>query len=130
MSAVLITGGSDYSKQSAEVYHPDRDSACLLPDLPDERWIHTQDGSLLCGGYGASRSCLRWNPMSGSWDLVTEAEALTGQRFGHSSWTPADGSVTYLIGDSHLDWESGYTSEIIDMNNNIIRSFPLRDRIL
>ena len=67
-SAVLITGGG-----SAEIYHPDRDSVCVLPDLPDSRLSHTQDGSLMCGGWELCRSCRRWNPESGAWDLVTEA---------------------------------------------------------
>ena len=48
--AVLITGG-----KSAEMFHPDRDSPCVLPDLPDMRHSHSQDGSLVCGGDEAER---------------------------------------------------------------------------
>merc|ERR1719500_2579518 len=68
--AVLITGG--YGQQSAEIYQPHRDSSCVLPDLPEERFGHTQDGSLLCGGWETDRFCRRWNPKTGSWDLVPE----------------------------------------------------------
>merc|ERR1719323_1606808 len=67
--AVLITGGgpAGSSRVSAEIYHPDRDSACVLPDLPEGRFFHTQDGSLTCGGgfNSAMRSCHRWNSVTG-----------------------------------------------------------------
>ena len=62
-TAVLITGGQG-ARQSAEIYHPERDSACVLPDIPDRRQGHTQDGSLLCGDFRRS-SCRRWNPDTG-----------------------------------------------------------------
>ena len=71
-SAVLITGGGWDAWQSAEIYHPGRDSACILPDLPVQRY-----GNHL------------------AWDLVTES--LTEERYTHISWTPADGPLTYLL---------------------------------
>ena len=118
-SAVLVTGGLD-SGQSAEIYHNDRDSACVLPDLPDERYGHTQDGSLLCGGVWTRRSCLRWNSDMGRWDMVTDT--LREDRWGHTSWTPVDGCVTYLIGGYY----NPKTSEAIDKDNKVIASFPLQ----
>ena len=93
-SAVLITGGYG-AENSAEIYHPDRESPCDLPDLPDQRRYHTQDGSLLCGGWRNYKSCQKWNPDIGAWDLVTKS--LTEDREGHISWTQADGAMTYLI---------------------------------
>lgn len=129
--AVLITGGGSWPEgpndaaSSAEIYHPDRDSACVLPDLPDVRFGHTQDGSLLCGGWPASRSwsisrsCQRWNPEMGNWENVTES--LRAERAGHISWTPADGSVTYLMGGKDY-----ITSEVIDSDNNVRVSFRLK----
>ena len=122
--AVLITGG-----KSAEMYHPDRDSPCVLPDLPDLRHSHTQDGSLVCGGYEAEaeRSCRRWNPESGAWDLVTDA--LTEDRWGHISWTPANGSKTYLIGGGFSSDGTTETSEVVDQDNKSVNaSFPLQHR--
>jgi len=120
--AVLITGSYvDSASQSAEIYHPARDSACVLPDLPDERNFHTQDGSLLCGGLRTLGSCLRWNPEMGSWDNVTES--LTENRVGHISWTPAGGSVTYLMGGAR----SKKTSEVISQDDGVsASSFPLQ----
>ena len=127
MSAVLITGGWTFGirAQSAEIYHPDLDTPCVLPDMPDQRAHHTQDGSLLCGGYYTPRSCRRWNPDTGAWDLVTES--LTGYRDFHISWTPADGSVTYLMGGGGS--ESRKTSEVIDQDNGVRSSFHLQQRI-
>ena len=107
--------------QSAEIYHPDRDSACVLPDIPDRRRDHTQDGALLCGGIYTDGSCRRWNPDTGAWDLVTES--LTWSRQHHTSWTPANGSVTYLMGGS----PSAYPSEVVDLDNGQVNeSFPLQ----
>ena len=121
--AVLITGGWA-GLISAEIYQPDRDSACVLPDLPDVRFGHTQDGSLTCGGgfNSAKRSCRRWNPDTGSWDLMTES--LTEERVYHISWTPSDGSVTYLMGGD--EGFEDYTSEVIGSDNNVRASFPLQ----
>ena len=93
--AVLITGGYG-AEQTAEIYHPDRDAPCVIRNIPDERWSHTQDGSLVCGGFAERFSCRRWNPDTRAWDLVTDS--LTGLRYEHTSWTPAPGSVTYLMG--------------------------------
>ena len=121
---MLITGGEGlYVGQSVEIYHPDRKSACKIHYLPGSRAKHTQDGSLLCGGKGQKtyRSCERWNADTGAWDLVTES--LTEGRWGHTSWTPADGAVTYLMGG---DWPSYDTSEVIDQDNGVTSSFPLQ----
>ena len=126
-SAVLITGGLWTANKSAEVYLPDGVSACVLPDLPDSRQYHTQDGLLLCGGYCGSDdltclSCRRWNNDTGAWDLVTES--LTEERWRHTSWTPADGSVTYLMGGVVSD----NTSDVINKDNVVTSSFPLQYR--
>ena len=120
ISAVLITGGFG---ASVEIYHPDQNTSCVLHDLPDWRDDHTQDRELLCGGgwRGTRRSCLRWNSDTGAWDLVSES--LKEKRQYHTSWTPSDGSVTYLMG-------GGYhrTSEIIDKDNGVTSSFPLQHK--
>ena len=118
--AVLITGGWA-GMISAEIYQPDRDSACVLPDLPDVRFGHTQDGSLTCGGgfNSAKRSCHRWNSVTGTWDLVTES--LTGGRDDHTSWTPADGSGTYLMGGGGWSYKTAEVAE-----DKRIRIFSLK----
>ena len=135
---MLITGGTGEFgvTRTAEIYHPPSpslplppgDSPCVLKTLPEGRHQHTQDGSLVCGGSRSGielwkkktpRSCHKWNPDTGAWDLVTEA--LTEDRVCHTSWTPADGSVTYLMGG-----RSYKTSGVIDRNNSQVRTaFPL-----
>ena len=92
-SAVLITGGYG-AAQSAEIYHPDRDSVCVLPDLPDGRYHHTQDGSLLCGGMFTPRSCLGWNPDTGAWDLETW---LTSSHYGLACSIPDPDTDTAVV---------------------------------
>ena len=123
-TAVLITGSWDGAAQSAEIYHPDRKSACIIPDLPDRRAYHTQDSTLVCGGFWTRRSCRRWNADTGAWDLVTES--LTEKRWDHISWTPADGSVTYLMGGYSCD----NTSDVIDNDGSVSTSFPMRNSTL
>ena len=76
----------------------------------------------MCGGHSTPRSCRRWNPDTVAWDLVTES--LIEERIGHTSWTTADGSVTYLMGG----YRSGKTSEVIDKDNGVRSSFLLKHR--
>ena len=115
--AVLITGGQ-FTDQSAEIYHPNREYPCILPNIP-AYYRHSQDGSLTCGGRYTDRSCWRWN--NGTWDLVTKS--LPERRWNPISWTPADGSVTYLMGG----YWSGSTSEVIDNRSGGVKnSFRLK----
>ena len=133
ISAVLITGGDSYgARQSAEIYHPNRGSPCIITNIPDERKRHSLDGLLMCGGiyfyYGQRKTCRRWTPDTGAWDLVTKT--LTGERSGHISWTPADGSVTYLIG-GYDEYHAADTSDILQHDNNKVStspSFPLKHK--
>ena len=120
---VLISGGPsrhDGTYYSAEIYHPDRDSACVLPDLPVPYYSHTQDGSLLCGN--GKKYCHRWNTVTGVWDWVIGP--LIEKRLEHVSWTPADGSGTYLMGGAF----SADTSEVISQDNSVNASLPLKTR--
>ena len=103
--AILITGGGILSfdpteaQKSAEIFIPNSNTSCSLPDLPDKRFAHTQDGPLLCGGYSTDsrgKSCLKWNPENGSW--VELESKLKKERYAHSSWTPLSGKGTYIIG--------------------------------
>merc|ERR1711879_393591 len=69
--SVLISGGNS-APRSAEVYHPANGLSCRVPDLPDDRYYHTQDGALTCGGISYNgqaqlNNCLKWSPDSGTW---------------------------------------------------------------
>ena len=121
-TAVLITGGY-FSKASAEIHYPGRDSPCVIANIPYNLSGHSQDGSLMCGGQDTLRSCQMWNADTGAWELVTES--LTEDRDNHTSWTPADRAVTYLMGGAG----SGTTSDILQHDNNKVStstSFPLK----
>ena len=61
-SELIISDGSPSSSagKSVEVYVPSTGQNCSLADLPAERWQHSMEGSVVCGGYkGDTRtSCL------------------------------------------------------------------------
>ena len=42
-------------------------------------------------------SCLQWSPDTGTWE---ELLTLDVWRYGHVSWAPGNGNVTYLMGGS------------------------------
>ena len=119
--AVLITGGTS-TEHSAQVFLPATGWSCRLPDLPDDRWLHTQDGGLACGGYGGQNqgtSCLRWSPDSGTWTL---SHNLTEERDNHVSWTPDPSLGTYLLGGSH----NSRTTELVKPEGSVEQGFYLK----
>ena len=77
------------------------------------------DNHLLCGGSGASNTCLQWNPDTGIWELLL---TLDVDRVGHVSWTPASGTGTYLIGGTG----SGMTTTLITSEGGQETGFPLK----
>ena len=124
--AVLITGGiNSGALRSAEVFLPATGYSCRLPDLPDNRWGHTQDGGLTCGGfdYGSPAdqriSCLKWSPDSGTWTL---SHNLTEERDNHVSWTPDPSLGTYLMGGSH----NSRTTELVNPEGSVEQGFYLK----
>ncbi len=91
--AVLITGSSRTSMNTAELFLPSSGTSCALPDLPDDRYGHSADNNTLCGGSGGN--CLQWSPDTGTWEELLTLDVL---RSYHISWTPGNGIGTYLIG--------------------------------
>ena len=121
VSVVLITGGSNnigYLK-SAEIYNPVTNSSCSLPQLPEARIRHSQDGGLACGGSTTPlvRTCDKWSPASGTW---TQSHTLTQGRADHVSWATASG--VYLIGG----WISPKTSEKVKLDGSVEKGFSLK----
>ena len=101
VSAVLITGGYlSAAERKAEIYNPLTNTSCSLPQLPEARTYHTQDGELACGGGGFSSdtnwNCVKWSPASGTW---TQSHTLRKRRLQHVSWATASG--VYLIGGAY-----------------------------
>ena len=92
-------------ESTAELYLPSSNESCTLPNMPEcdyswmsgsGRYSHTvsKDG-LVCGGVFMDYTCTQWTPETGSWG---ECIVLDEGREGHVSWTPNNGSGTYLMG--------------------------------
>ena len=94
---VLITGGYNYDYlNTAEIFLPSNGKSCTLPHLPQNRYRHTVDNHILCGGsVGTEDSCLQWSPDNGTWEEYLTLDVI---RYWHVSWTPGTGVGTYLMG--------------------------------
>ena len=120
MSVVLITGGYNGSfHKSAEILNPVTKTSCSLPELPEARSGHSEDGGLACGGYPTPTltTCVKWSPASGSW---TKSHILRQRRRYHLSWATASG--VYLIGGQY----SGKTSEKVKFDGSVEEGFSLK----
>ena len=125
-SAILITGGGGYMgayKKSAEIYVPSNNTHCSLPELPElpeGRGWHTQDGPWACGGgdYRDSthKTCDLWS--QGSW--TRQVLSLRNVRWGHVSWATASG--LYLMGGDNSGWDS----ELVKEDGSVKDGFPLQ----
>ena len=116
---VLITGGSS-SGRTTEIYNPLTKTSCSLPQLPEARNHHTQDGDLACGGTGSSSqtTCVTWSPASGTW---THSHTLRKGEYGRVSW--ATDSGVYLIGGS-----AGAKTQKVKLDGSVEEGFVLKYR--
>ena len=104
MPGIILSGGYG-AHTSVEVFVPSTGLSCSLPALPDERYEHTMDSLLICGGIytsTAATTCLSFT--SGQW--IT-SHTLVEKRADHTSWQTEQGLV--LMGGEG----SPYTSEIV-----------------
>ena len=86
-------------------------STCSFPDLPFERYRHSQNGLVVCGGDSAgSDSCSTFT--DGAWMNISHNLAV--QRRGHVSWTSADG--IFLIGGDDTDAKN--TTELLSATSS------------
>ena len=124
----LASNGQNKALKSAEIYLPDTNTRCSLPQMPEMRRYHTQDGGLVCGGelefgsYSNSNShiltlCDTW--ANGTW---IRSHTLKFKRRSHVSWVTPSG--VYLIGG----FRSPYTTEIVMENGTVIEGFRLKHR--
>ena len=111
---IIVTGG-DGGLSSAELLHSNGTRLCSLPDLPDERRVHSQTGLITCGGgSGATqKSCITFS--SGTWQ---ESHTLTENRYGHTQWSSPDGVL--LIGGYGV---SSGTTELLTDNGDSTPAF-------
>ena len=121
MSVVLITGGwnDDVGLRSYEIFDPVTKERCSIPQLPRNRYYHSQNGGLVCGGSHseAKTNCAKWSPTSGNW---TQSHTLRHNRYHHVSWATASG--VYLIGG----YESPRTSEKVKLDSSVEEGFNLK----
>ena len=123
--SVLISGGviNGAIIKSVEIYNPVTNTICSLPELPDARNEHTQDGELACGGDGDSSNtlttCVKWSSESGSW---TQSHTLRQRRIWHVSWATEDG--VYLMGG--MDSSSEFTTELVKEDGSVEDGFSLK----
>ena len=136
---VLITGG-DYNQTynfpvgekmrglaSAEIWNPQTGYSCFLPDLPEGRFEHSQDGPLLCGDGPYKQpeghkndECIKFDIISGNW---AKSHTLPESRSDHASWTPLSGKGTYLIGDWFVNPK---TTVIVKDDGSVEKGFDLK----
>lgn len=137
----MITGGLggrgvNVSKK-AEIYVPSTNSSCILPDLPNSRYYHSQVGLRACGGLTGravawgdtcDTTCDTWNPETGSWD--SKDVRLNACR-ARNSWTTSDGEGTYLIGGFSYysgngnTWDNTKSSELLRPDGKVTQGFKL-----
>ena len=116
---VLITSGTNgiQIQKSAEIYLPDTNTSCILPDFPEERNGHAQNGDLACGGSLSDtlKNCVKWT--NGVW---TRSHNLREGRDYHVSWATASG--LYLMGGG----SSLKTSELVKEDGSVEEGFDLK----
>ena len=115
----IITGGGN----STELWNPSKNRNCPLPDLPEEKSLHSQCGNLLCH----FESCLKMNS-TGSFLPLPEPFSLLQRRLGHLCWSlPGGGGEVMLLGGSG----SPNTTEVISRHFNSTKpgTWDLKDQI-
>ena len=114
------------STNLVELYNPIRNISCSLPNLPEYRGYHNQNGNLACGGEAfigddsktTTRTCVKWNSESGTW--IQSDNLLLKRRQGHVSWNTDSG--VYLMGGLY----TGKTSERVNEDGSVENGFSLK----
>ena len=85
---MLVTGGEESAGKSVELLSSNGTRLCSLPDLPGERWGHSQTGIVTCGGGVGSEetSCVTFE--AGSWK---KTHTLGREWLAHTAWASPRG---------------------------------------
>ena len=115
---ILVTGATSGGK-SVELLYTNGSRICNLPDLPYDRYLHSQTGLTLCGGRHdpESTNCQTLSS-TGSWE---ETHTLSMRRASHCAWNSPQGII--LIGGWHTG--NGDTTEILLENGDTNPGFNL-----
>jgi len=118
--AIIVTGGVS-ADTSVDLLFNNGSYYCGLPNLPEDRYIHSQNGFVTCGGgheNSTRKSCLTF--VDGEWQQTHYP--LLEERVCFSSWETSNGGI-YLFGGA----QSPYTSEVVDADGNTESGFDLTD---
>ena len=127
ISVVIVTGSSgNYkpAKTSVELLSSNGTRLCSLPDLPAERFYHSQSGLLTCGGgFAAKNSCVTF--AGGRWK---KSHTLGKPRHDHTAWALPNGVL--LIGGPRTtgDGLSATSTELLTDNGVSTPSFSLQNK--
>ena len=119
-TVIMITGGSPARDVGnlVELLSSNGTHICELQSLPDNRYAHSQNGLVACGGGNTVDSCLIF--ADGSWKK--HGTTLLNRRWHHSSWIR--GNEVMLIGGGF----SPNTTETISFNGVHQAAFYLEHR--
>jgi len=114
----LSNGGANPGVE-AELYIPEENKFCKLPNLPETRFAHTMevvDGKpVICGGLNGRKvdtsrghawldratpgfTCMQFSPLSSEGKWKTDYAKLRCERSRHTSWVNCDGKMVQLGG--------------------------------
>ena len=102
----MVTGGSKIGGKSVELLSINGTRMCSLPDLPEERWQHSQNGLLSCGGSdtpSVRRLCVTF--AAGNWK---KTHILGTPRYAHTGWASPRGVL--LIGGYYIYGRNSLTA--------------------
>ena len=127
--------GDSEAKSSVELVDIHTGSSCMLKNLPQNRWEHTQvkwnssdgenflisqTGQFICGGLYESQarlSCLEMRT-NGEW---ATSHSFTSERWAHTSWSTGGGIL--LVGGH----ESPNTTELASIDGSSQSKFNLKE---
>ena len=124
ITVVIVTAGygdTESVKTSVELLSSNGTRLCSLPDLPAERFYHSQSGLLTCGGgpTDAKTSCVTF--AGGSWK---KSHTLGKPRHDHTAWALPNGAVL-LIGGPR---DSVTSTELLTDDGVSTPSFSLQNK--
>ena len=118
-NVVLITGGTSSTRDfnatqhSAEIFRPKFPfKPCILPDLPERYYGHTQDSGMICGGTYTQYTCRKWSSKEGIFPDKPVHNIKPG-RFQLVSWTPSSKNETFLMGGGAYNTGARSSSTIV-----------------
>ena len=127
----MVTGGKGPEKRfkkgltSVELLLINGTRLCALPDLPVDRWEHSQTGPITCGGGNSNSqaiSCVKFS--GGTWQ---QTHTMGQPRHGHTAWVSPRGGV-WLMGGLFVkkgEFDTRTSTELLNDDGSTTASFNL-----